>query len=390
MPILGDSLVYNHVQFYVDKLQSLGEHAGMEGGVRGGTPRLCRLYCARSAIGVTYCSCVSVLSPSLPSLSTETYKTLEKDSTAFAKGYSDAKRPECEAARKIWKDTCSTPLKDPKAFTSSGQDLVEQLIIGASWRVIAHHECAETASVLIAPRDPKGVKFVVTSRREAATTRESSPVPNHFSASHISDTAVTERFEVVSPGGLKEIMQKYAKMHPGLLVHPDDDGPKKYSVGNGEYMVGEMYAYYAKDGEKADPGTVIRFFEISGDAPHRFLPGLSPVNAEYPELVYPAYCDHWVSNVYHRKRFLQTLNDVLGFTPKVDFNAGVVAAGEAIIESTVTGNNSQPLTSIEHALKSHDQRMVMRMMVTAGISKMWVVLRPSSHCCCYDDRCIFR
>jgi len=210
----------------------------------------------------------------------------------------------------------------------------------------------------------QGVKFVVTSRREAATTRESSPVPNHFSASHINrfykahagraGVAVLG-FEVVSPGGLKEIMQKYAKMHPGLLVHPDDDGPKKYSVGNGEYMVGEVYAYYAKDGEKADPGTVIRFFEISGDAPHRFLPGLSPVNAEYPELVYPAYCDHWVSNVYHRKRFLQTLNDVLGFTPKVDFNAGVVAAGEAIIESTVTGNNSQPLTSVEHALKSHDQ-----------------------------------
>lgn len=30
--------------------------------------------------------------------------------------------------------------------------------------------------------------------------------------------------------------------------------------------------------------------------------------------------------------------ETLGFTPKVDFNAGVVAAGEAQIESTVTGN----------------------------------------------------
>ena len=36
-----------------------------------------------------------------------------------------------------------------------------------------------------------------------------------------------------------------------------------------------------------------------------------------------------------------TLEDVLGFVPKVDFNAGgVVAAGEAQIESTVTGNDS--------------------------------------------------
>lgn len=35
---------------------------------------------------------------------------------------------------------------------------------------------------------------------------------------------------------------------------------------------------------------------------------------------------------------VQDLEDTLGFTPKVDFNAGVVAAGEAQIESTVTGN----------------------------------------------------
>ena len=41
-----------------------------------------------------------------------------------------------------------------------------------------------------------------------------------------------------------------------------------------------------------------------------------------------------------REGFLDTLNDTLGFTPKVDFNAGVVAAGEAQIESTVTGNST--------------------------------------------------
>jgi hypothetical protein len=45
-----------------------------------------------------------------------------------------------------------------------------------------------------------------------------------------------------------------------------------------------------------------------------------------------------VSNVFSRTEFLSTLHDTLGFEPKVDFNAGVVAAGEAQIESTVTGN----------------------------------------------------
>ena len=71
------------------------------------------------------------------------------------------------------------------------------------------------------------------------------------------------------------------------------------------------------------------------------LPGLEPVEASFPEDgSCPAYFDHWVSNVVSRTGFLDTLEETLGFTPKVDFNAGVVAAGEAQIESTVTGNSS--------------------------------------------------
>ena len=58
-----------------------------------------------------------------------------------------------------------------------------------------------------------------------------------------------------------------------------------------------------------------------------------------------AYCDHWVSNVRSRVGFLETLEETLGFTPKVDFNAGVVAAGEAQSESTVMGNTSTLVTT---------------------------------------------
>lgn len=49
--------------------------------------------------------------------------------------------------------------------------------------------------------------------------------------------------------------------------------------------------------------------------------------------------------MFSRTEFLSTLHDTLGFEPKVDFNAGVVAAGEAQIESTVTGNDSTLVTS---------------------------------------------
>ena len=57
-----------------------------------------------------------------------------------------------------------------------------------------------------------------------------------------------------------------------------------------------------------------------------------------------------------REGFLRTLEEALGFTPKVDFNAGVVAAGEAIIESTVTGNAPGVVaTSPEESLPNQQQ-----------------------------------
>lgn len=88
--------------------------------------------------------------------------------------------------------------------------------------------------------------------------------------------------------------------------------------------------------------------------------------------------------VVSRTGFIDTLDDVLSFTPKVrricldhsfvlndfvhdsrsllsagikvDFNAGVVAAGEAQIESTVTGNSSAMTTNEkESALKDQSQ-----------------------------------
>lgn len=51
------------------------------------------------------------------------------------------------------------------------------------------------------------------------------------------------------------------------------------------------------------------------------------------------------------------LEDTLGFTPKVDFNAGVVAAGEAKIESTVTGNqgNPAPISDSTEILRDQSQ-----------------------------------
>merc|ERR1719284_656276 len=106
---------------------------------------------------------------------------------------------------------------------------------------------------------------------------------------------------------------------------------------------------------------MIRFVEMceedaASSAEICVLPGLQRVGAKYDGVSQSAFCDHWVSNVISREGFLDTLNDTLGFAPKVDFNAGVVAAGEAQIESTVTGNSSQLVTAdTTRALKDQSQ-----------------------------------
>lgn len=138
---------------------------------------------------------------------------------------------------------------------------------------------------------------------------------------------------------VKLIQKRYEAKHPNLIhsFHSYEDA-----------QVLEVFAYYDhgensnNEQQNADAGTLLRFIESkdsNAETPCR-LPGIGRVDATFDESSQAAYCDHWVSNVVSRTEFLSTLEDTLGFTPKVDFNAGVVAAGEAQIESTVTGNDS--------------------------------------------------
>ena len=145
---------------------------------------------------------------------------------------------------------------------------------------------------------------------------------------------------------VRTIHDKYLQMHPALI-----DSFVEYPQSNTAVL--EVFAYYQKtqgdETRKADTGTVLRFVEFKGQLSDTADPLLrscmlfemDSCNAIFDDSSMPAYCDHWVSNVFDRTEFIDTLADTLGFTPKVDFNAGVVAAGEAQIESTVTGNTSK-------------------------------------------------
>lgn len=85
-------------------------------------------------------------------------------------------------------------------------------------------------------------------------------------------------------------------------------------------LILEVYAYY-KDEVKvsaADTATLIRWVESKEGTT---MPGFEAVPAQFSQT--PAmYSDHWVSNVVSRTGFIKTLEDVVGFSPKVQFNAG--------------------------------------------------------------------
>eukprot|EP00041_Stephanoeca_diplocostata_P023837 m.593747 g.593747 ORF g.593747 m.593747 type:complete len:521 (+) comp22394_c0_seq7:624-2186(+) len=153
----------------------------------------------------------------------------------------------------------------------------------------------------------------------------------------------------VTQGGVNAVAEKYQQLHPDLVVAPVHEYDS--------HKIFEVYAYYKGDvrASEADKGTILRFVEQTSNCTE-FLPGLSMVaDVQFPENARPLYFDHWVSNVVSRTGFLSTLKDTLGFDMKVDFNAGVVAAGEAQIESSVMGNVGKTPDSDVEALTSRSQ-----------------------------------
>eukprot|EP01059_Diplonema_ambulator_P011606 TRINITY_DN215_c0_g7_i1.p1 TRINITY_DN215_c0_g7~~TRINITY_DN215_c0_g7_i1.p1 ORF type:complete len:701 (+),score=316.45 TRINITY_DN215_c0_g7_i1:65-2104(+) len=302
------------------------------------------------------------------------YKKLEADlCTLAAKGSydpfsggmrfldSNALPERVKEGREMWK-TISDDVKDPEEFKSNAQDIVEQLIVGAGWRVTAEYVGPSTRSLLVCSNDPCGQKCVVTSKIGDNDADE----PYHhfraaymdtFRASHVGRDGIAVLGFELDADELESCFKNYELKHPKLLVnkslnkyrdsrHVTSNGTTK-ELDFGTFTSFDVCAYYLANGE-ADLGTVVRFSSRTGAFAHKagfgnpqgVLPGFEDVPAKYDGTSIAAYSDHWVSNVLDRKSFLKTLEDVLGFTPKVDFNAGVVAAGEAIIESTVTGNTS--------------------------------------------------
>eukprot|EP01062_Namystynia_karyoxenos_P038526 TRINITY_DN2795_c0_g1_i1.p1 TRINITY_DN2795_c0_g1~~TRINITY_DN2795_c0_g1_i1.p1 ORF type:complete len:721 (+),score=293.91 TRINITY_DN2795_c0_g1_i1:99-2261(+) len=288
--------------------------------------------------------------------------------------------------REEWTKIVTGPdCMDPAKYQPSGQDMVEQLIAGLGWRLTAEYVGTATRSVLVASSDAIGVKFVVTTKREDGQYSEVDAEPyfhfrrehlDRFYGAHAGRPGVAVLGFEVEEGSVDQILERYRTLHPKLLVHKDpyvytdertiQSGARTEQMVLGTMKTVDVFAYYMdKPGSAADRGTVLRFVERTGtygsqpgfSNPSGVLPGLVDVPARFDGTTVPCYSDHWVSNVRDRDGFIETLRSTLGFTPKVNFNAGVVAAGEAIIESTVAGNTA-PIQSHQKEVILKDQSQV--------------------------------
>eukprot|EP00039_Didymoeca_costata_P018209 m.332593 g.332593 ORF g.332593 m.332593 type:complete len:688 (+) comp16964_c0_seq1:54-2117(+) len=298
-----EDIQFHHIQIYTDKLKALEEYKKMEDGLSKCSPQL-----------------------------------LDSELSPWDDGI-----------KKILEINGLEQL-DAEKYVPHGQDLVEQMIFGFGFRITHEHEVSGLRSFLLCSRDATGVKYLISGlvdepdqpnvkRQKTNENKEYCHLNldsyNRFLKAHNNRQGISVLGFQVEKDGTSKILERYKEKHPKLLL----GGVHEYS---GCRLL-EVFAYYkGTEKEEADEGTIIRFVENSESQGTNFLPGLNPVKHKFSEdPMSPAYFDHWVSNVTSRTMFLETLYDTLGFTSKVDFNAGVVAAGEAQIESTVTGNTSK-------------------------------------------------
>ncbi|GAX19789.1 hypothetical protein FisN_11Lh354 [Fistulifera solaris] len=232
-------------------------------------------------------------------------------------------------------------------FVSHGRDIVKQFLAGLGFRITK----VGPQRLLVTSKDPRGVQFILTARNTEPISSSSlftEEKYDRFLRAHDGHLGIGVLGFAVND--LRVILKRYQEKHPKLI-------DSYQNIGH-HVKVLEVYAYY-RDNNKQQPdeGTILRFIENSSEDAFYEATGFEEVKSEFHQPTYPAYFDHWVSNVHSRTDFLDILHDTLGFTPKVDFNAGVVAAGEAQIESTVTGNTSL-LQTTNPATALRDQSQV--------------------------------
>jgi 4-hydroxyphenylpyruvate dioxygenase-like putative hemolysin len=308
----------------------------------------------------------------------DVYKQYENTLNDFARRSELLKT--LQEKQQLWHSLSGITIQPPddSQFQPHNRDVIKQLLAGLSFRVTAAKYTGSTRSVLVTSKDPQGVQILVTALEPSGEEKkedETSTVFDegmfystvlcscfvnlfHLYSYSFYPTASIRRFYAAHNNrqgiavlgflvdNVQSIYEKYSALHPRLIADYDELN-----------KILHVFAYYQEhttnsEQKQPDEGTLLRFIQNNNGQDHCPLPNLTTIPATFPNDARSAYCDHWVSNVHSRTEFLHTLEDTLGFTPKVDFNAGVVAAGEAQIESTVTGNDA--------ILRTQDRNMALK------------------------------
>lgn len=277
---------------------------------------------------------------------------------------------------------------DPNSYVPQKQDVAEQLLVGLGWRCVGEMVTNNVHSVLVMPKDVHGSRFIITAKTGAEETEtaelrpyaDSKKIDQYLSNQKSRQGVAVLSFDLSDHSGskdynfgtnIKTVLEKYQGLHGNLLASE----LRSFTFDNGTSVkLFEAYAYYRDAALKqAEKGTMLRFVERESrslvQGTEVLLPGFKTVPHEFDSTTMNLCFDHWVSNVINRESFLATLHDVLDFDIKVDFNAGVVAAGKAKIESTVTGNDPSADASEKELPASDEQNPQVYLPINNALSK---------------------
>lgn len=194
-----------------------------------------------------------------------------------------------DEGHRIWKELQNGG-DEAKEYDATGQDVVEQFIIGLGWRITATYEDPQTRSVLVTSMDSLGVKMVVTAKKDAAEGGEnkeefyahfSGEKVDRFFQGHNGRAGVGVLGFELFDGRVEAVLENYKRLHPQLLVDGhiheyedvrtkmEGDSPVAKRIKMGSIKVLETYAYYLPVENEAserlpDKGTVLRFVERYG------------------------------------------------------------------------------------------------------------------------------
>ena len=122
----------------------------------------------------------------------------------------------------VGKEGASVGEESRTPFQSAGRDVVEQLMYGLGFRIVASRDDDETRSMLLTSCDQRGAKFLVTARKESRAAKAGKAAVASGPFPHLSAAAVRRFYDShagrpgfavmsfeVEAGGVEKIYQRY-------------------------------------------------------------------------------------------------------------------------------------------------------------------------------------